>query len=156
MLIFHIILYVSTIYSPIHNSSLSGSGSETDSITDSYSNTQNKYDKNCSIACAVIVYILLSMLICFIGIFVGLAFCFITKECIIPMFNECFSFVYSCCSIFKIRKKIKPLNTECPICLEPLKSRHIYTLHCKHGYHNECIKNYNIHFNTCAICRTPM
>ena len=52
-------------------------------------------------------------------------------------------------------KKEKHLNYECPICLEPIK-KDFYTLHCKHAYHTQCMKQYinSGHFQEqCALCR---
>ena len=55
-------------------------------------------------------------------------------------------------------KNEKPLNTECPICLEPIK-QNFYTLHCKHAYHTHCMKDYihNDNYNyECALCRNTI
>jgi len=55
-------------------------------------------------------------------------------------------------------KNEKPLNTECPICLEPIK-KNFYTLHCKHAYHTHCMKQYihNDNYNyECALCRNTI
>lgn len=58
----------------------------------------------------------------------------------------------------KLYKNQKPINTECPICLDPI-NKNIYTLHCKHAYHKKCMKHYinsSNYNNECALCRNTI
>ena len=55
-------------------------------------------------------------------------------------------------------KKEKHLNSECPICLGPIK-KDFYTLHCKHAYHTQCMKQYinsDEYKQQCALCRNTI
>ena len=68
-------------------------------------------------------------------------------------FYDRFAIMYN-----SIVKKEQPLNTECPICLEPI-NKNIYTLTCKHAYHTECMKEFINSENSnkhCAMCREPI
>lgn len=49
-------------------------------------------------------------------------------------------------------------NTECAICLEPIKLYStINILSCHHGFHTECIKDLtNSHHYNCPICRASI
>lgn len=59
-------------------------------------------------------------------------------------------------SIYGIINQNKtPINTECPICLDPIK-KDVCILHCKHGYHGNCMKKYmnSDNYNKeCPLCR---
>ena len=51
--------------------------------------------------------------------------------------------------ILKLFNRKPTSRTECPICLEPIKT--LVVLNCGHPFCHECSQNVNI---TCPICRT--
>ena len=54
-----------------------------------------------------------------------------------------------------INQNRTPINTECPICLDPIK-KDVCILHCNHGYHANCMKKYmnSDNYNKeCPLCR---
>ena len=68
-------------------------------------------------------------------------------------FYDRFAIMYN-----SIVQKEKPLNTECPICLDPI-NKNIYILTCKHAYHIQCMKDFINSDNSnkhCAMCREPI
>lgn len=49
----------------------------------------------------------------------------------------------------------KYVKTTCAICLDIIE-RDKFTLHCKHSYHSECIKQWLQKNNTCPYCRSAV
>lgn len=54
-----------------------------------------------------------------------------------------------------VNRNKTPINTECPICLDPIK-KDVCILHCNHGYHAKCMKEYmncDNYNKECPLCR---
>ena len=164
----------------------SGSGSASGSGPGSAIQNTNTTDDyyTCETQCRVFTYMLIIMLSCCLATLFGMFIAFIYEACIRDMIRSCVKCTkQKCirCGKFTTRdnqyvekeksyydnfiimynslyKKEKPLNSDCPICLEPI-NKNIYTLHCKHAYHTNCMKQYinSGHFqHECALCRNTI
>ena len=182
-----ILLISHSIAFPIINSSSgSGSGSDSGSGSNSHNlntNTNENY-YTCETECKVFTFMLIIMLCCCLAALCGLFIAFIYEACIRDMIRSCVkctkqkcihckkfttrdnqyikkenSYYHNFITIYNsLYKKEKPLNSDCPICLEPI-NKNIYTLHCKHAYHTNCMKQYinSGHFHhECALCRNTI
>lgn len=55
--------------------------------------------------------------------------------------------------VFILKPKIQKTNSECCICLEPIKEKSCYCrLNCCNTFHLDCVKN----LRNCPLCRSPL
>ena len=170
---------------PISDSaSGSGSGSNSGfRIQTTDTNDDDDDDYTCETSCKVFTYLFLGILYCCLIAFFSFAIFIIYHTCVKDMIRSCIKCTKQKCYVCgkhttrdnqyienddelsyydkfitmynSMYKKEKPLNSECPICLEPI-NKNIYTLHCKHAYHTYCMEQYinSDHFQQqCALCR---
>jgi len=186
MLLLPLLISQSIAFPIIYSGSGTDSGTDTDSGSGSDIQNTNTNDDSytCDTHCKVMTYILITMFSCCFAMLCGMCLLIIYEACIRDMIRSCVKCSkQKCirCGKFTTRdnqyiekensyydnfitmynslyKKEKPLNTECPICLEPI-NKNIYTLHCKHAYHTHCMKEYINSDNfqhECALCRNTI
>ena len=169
-----------SIANPIQNST-SGSASNSGSGSTIQNTITNDNYYTCQTECKIFTYMFIIMLCCCLATLCGMFIACIYDACIQDMIHSCIKCTkQKCirCKKYRTRdnkyiekeysyydkfiimynsmyKKDKPLNSECPICLEPI-NKNFYTLHCKHAYHTNCMEQYinSDHFqDQCALCR---
>lgn len=154
------------------NSSGTGSGSTTGSGYSPHSknNEPNEPNENYSCLGCKIVSIFMLILLS-IALFTLFSMCtyMCLQECIVPKIKKMVQSIKRCLrrnsnnqniiqnnyfSMFK--SNTNPINSECPICLETIDKKKLFTLHCGHTFHANCMKQYinsDNYNHLCPLCR---